>query len=103
MSTTERAPSPRRATTDEFDRWRAKAACRNDRGVPFYPPSHHERRPERRARELAAKEICSGCPVRTSCLEHALAHDERYGVWGGLTDAERRVLLEGPDRRRRSA
>jgi len=36
--------------------------------------------------------VCTGCPVRAQCLEHALAHDERYGVWGGTSERERRRL-----------
>lgn len=40
----------------------------------------------------AAKRVCDGCDVRGECLEYALAHDERFGVWGGLTEAERQHL-----------
>ena len=47
-----------------------------------------------------AKEICALCPVRTSCLEHALAVRERDGVWGGATERERRRLIR---QRRRTA
>ena len=36
--------------------------------------------------------MCAGCPVRAQCLEHALAHDERFGVWGGTSERERRRL-----------
>ena len=39
-----------------------------------------------------AKRICSGCEVRAECLEYALAHDERFGIWGGLSERERRRL-----------
>jgi hypothetical protein len=37
----------------------------------------------------AARAICAACPVRAACLAHALAHDEPWGMWGGLTTRER--------------
>jgi WhiB family redox-sensing transcriptional regulator len=40
-----------------------------------------------------AKKICRGCPIRLQCLEFALDNNERYGVWGGLTERERGSLL----------
>ena len=40
-----------------------------------------------------AKEICAGCPVREVCLDHALNRREKMGVWGGMTERERRLLL----------
>jgi len=48
--------------------------------------------PEKGGSTRAAKRVCTGCPVRAQCLEHALAHDERYGVWGGTSERERRRL-----------
>ena len=48
--------------------------------------------PEKGGSTRAAKAVCTGCPVRAQCLEHALAHDERYGVWGGTSERERRRL-----------
>lgn len=39
-----------------------------------------------------AKAVCSDCPVRLACLDYALAHRERHGVWGGLSERERRSL-----------
>ncbi|MEU4607611.1 WhiB family transcriptional regulator [Kribbella sp. NPDC023972] len=39
-----------------------------------------------------AKKICLGCDVRGECLEYALTNDERFGVWGGLSERERRKL-----------
>ena len=48
--------------------------------------------PEKGGSTRAAKRVCAGCPVRAQCLEHALAHDERYGVWGGTSERERRRL-----------
>jgi len=42
-----------------------------------------------------AKRVCADCPVREACLADALARDERYGIWGGLSVKERRKLLRG--------
>lgn len=39
-----------------------------------------------------AKMLCQQCPVLTSCLEHALQCNERYGIWGGMSPAERQSL-----------
>ncbi|EOM77933.1 WhiB family transcriptional regulator [Rhodococcus rhodnii] len=41
---------------------------------------------------IGAKRVCLGCPVRTECLDHALANDERFGIWGGLTALQRRRI-----------
>ena len=65
--------------------WRQRAACRGLDPEVFYPSSDED------AEE--AKAICGECPVRQLCLEHALAHRERDGVWGGLTERERRRLI----------
>lgn len=71
--------------------WQQHAACRGERAA-FYPPLQGESKSERQARERAAKAICEVCEVRSECLDHAIRHDERYGIWGGLTDSERRHL-----------
>jgi WhiB family redox-sensing transcriptional regulator len=49
---------------------------------------------ERELREGRAKAICAGCPVQPQCLDHALAIQEPHGIWGGLTENERRAVLE---------
>ncbi|MFN8037328.1 MAG: WhiB family transcriptional regulator [Acidimicrobiia bacterium] len=72
--------------------WRQLARCRGVDPEIFYPITDED------ADE--AKEICSICPVRETCLEHALLHREKHGVWGGLTERERRRILR---RRRRTA
>lgn len=73
--------------------WQLRASCK---GHPladdFYPPMQPERKHERRTRERRAKLVCATCPVNADCLQHALAVDERYGVWGGLTADERRAI-----------
>ncbi|MDA8291856.1 MAG: WhiB family transcriptional regulator [Actinomycetota bacterium] len=72
--------------------WRQRAACRGLDPEIFYPASDEE------AEE--AKAVCASCPVHQLCLEHALSHRERDGVWGGLTERERRRALR---QRRKSA
>ena len=72
--------------------WQLEAACRGEFAAAFYPPLRTEKKHERLARERAAKAICFSCPVRSDCLAHALLNDERHGIWGGMTDVERRQL-----------
>ncbi len=48
--------------------------------------------PERGATTREAKEVCRGCVARTDCLEYALANGEKFGIWGGLSERERRRL-----------
>jgi WhiB family redox-sensing transcriptional regulator len=48
--------------------------------------------PERGASTREAKEVCRGCVVRLDCLEYALANGEKFGIWGGLSERERRRL-----------
>jgi WhiB family transcriptional regulator, redox-sensing transcriptional regulator len=45
------------------------------------------------AAQNRAKTVCSGCPVRTECLAEALDNQIEWGVWGGMTERERRALL----------
>ncbi len=51
--------------------------------------------PEKGGSTRQAKQVCAACPVRAQCLEYALAHDECFGVWGGLSAWERRPLRRG--------
>lgn len=46
--------------------------------------------PERGASTREAKEVCRGCVVQEDCLEYALAHGEKFGIWGGMSERERR-------------
>jgi WhiB family redox-sensing transcriptional regulator len=48
--------------------------------------------PERGASTREAKEVCRGCVVRMDCLEYALDNGEKFGIWGGLSERERRRL-----------
>ena len=74
--------------------WRATGLCRGSNPLVFYPPSEDDTLAEE------AKMICSACAVRKPCLEFALTSREKHGVWGGLTERERRRVLR---QRRRSA
>ena len=47
----------------------------------------------RGAEQNKAKQLCAGCPVRTECLAEALDNQIEWGVWGGMTERERRALL----------
>ncbi|MGW6913783.1 WhiB family transcriptional regulator [Kitasatospora sp. NPDC054939] len=96
------APSPEQPPSlqpqsGEDDPWHTGAACRRDEVGLFFAPSK-EPTAARLSREEQAKRVCARCPVLLECREHALAQPEPYGVWGGLTAAERRVVLA---RRRR--
>jgi WhiB family transcriptional regulator, redox-sensing transcriptional regulator len=94
-------PVPRvTAREDEEGPWHSEAVCRRDEAGLFFAPSK-EPTAARLSREQAAKRVCSRCPVMVECREHALVLPEPYGVWGGLTAAERRVVLAR--RRRREA
>jgi WhiB family transcriptional regulator, redox-sensing transcriptional regulator len=71
------------------DSWWDGAACRTAEPELFFPISlvagasaHIER----------AKLVCASCPVRPQCLNYALNHRQEQGIWGGLTDEERRLL-----------
>ena len=72
--------------------WRRRAACRGVDPEVFYPVTDED--------AGTAKSICSTCPVREACLEHALSSREREGIWGGATERERRRILR---QRRKSA
>jgi WhiB family redox-sensing transcriptional regulator len=75
-------------------KWRSIGLCRGSETMVFYPPSDDDSLAEE------AKTICSMCAVRKPCLEFALRTREKHGVWGGLTERERRRVLR---QRRRTA
>ena len=65
-------------------RWRQQAACHGTDLNLFYP--------ERGESAGPARQVCARCPVRQPCLEYALSNRITYGIWGGLTERERRPL-----------
>lgn len=64
--------------------WREAAACRGMDASIFFPDSEEDAGP--------ARAICAACPVREECLDFALTSRQDEGVWGGLTETERRRL-----------
>lgn len=74
--------------------WQRRAACRGPQAVVFFPPTQAERKDERLDREEMAKSICETCPVRSDCLRYALDIREPHGIWGGLNESERKMLLQ---------
>jgi WhiB family redox-sensing transcriptional regulator len=75
--------------------WQPVALCRGNHSHLFFPPSTTERKDERERREVRAKSICRICPVKAQCLDYAMEIREPYGIWGGLTEAERRTQVAG--------
>nr|WP_255413820.1 WhiB family transcriptional regulator [Pseudonocardia sp. MH-G8] len=69
--------------------WRRQALCTGIDTAMFFP-TDDERLPQRHRRERVAKAICAACPVRRPCAAYALVHGELHGVWGGLSEADRR-------------
>lgn len=85
--------SSQRAGAGSEKLWQEKAACKGPQSAVFFPPSHLERKDEREARELRAKDICSGCPVQRPCLDYAIEIREPHGIWGGLNEVERKLVI----------
>ncbi len=64
--------------------WQDNALCAQTDPEAFFP--------EKGGSTREAKKVCRTCDVRAECLEYALEHDERFGIWGGLSERERRRL-----------
>ena len=64
--------------------WQERALCAQTDPEAFFP--------EKGGSTREAKRVCGSCEVRGECLEYALANDERFGIWGGLSERERRKL-----------
>lgn len=67
-----------------IDDWTSLAACRGSEPDELFVPGAAQNR---------AKAVCLGCPVRTECLADALDNRTEFGIWGGMTERERRALL----------
>ncbi|HVM41669.1 MAG TPA: WhiB family transcriptional regulator [Acidimicrobiia bacterium] len=75
--------------------WQAKANCLGVDPDLFFP--------ERGASTKEAKSVCRGCEVRLECLEYALQNGEKFGIWGGLSERERRRIRRQRALARRAA
>jgi len=64
--------------------WQDRALCAQTDPEAFFP--------EKGGSTREAKRVCRSCEVRSECLEYALEHDERFGIWGGMSERERRRL-----------
>ncbi len=64
--------------------WGERASCRSTNPDALFVQG---------ALQHAAKKVCHGCPVRTECLAEALDGRMEFGVWGGMTERERRAIL----------
>lgn len=80
--------------------WRDDAACRDHDPDLFFPIGSTGPAVEQADK---AKQVCAGCDVREQCLEYAIASNQDAGVWGGLTEDERRSLKRQRQRQRRLA
>jgi len=74
----------RPAEDDDPLAWQSDALCAQTDPEAFFP--------EKGGSTRDAKKICASCEVRNQCLEYALKNDERFGIWGGLSERERRKL-----------
>ncbi len=68
-------------------RWRELAACRGVHLEVFFP--------ERGESAGPARQVCAACPVRQPCLDYAITNRIADGIWGGLTERDRRALRSG--------
>ncbi|MFD8211512.1 WhiB family transcriptional regulator [Streptomyces sp. NPDC059695] len=67
------------------EHWMVSAVCRTAHADELFVEGQAQSR---------AKTLCTGCPVRAECLAHALDSRIEHGVWGGMTERERRALLK---------
>jgi len=64
--------------------WQGRALCAQTDPEAFFP--------EKGGSTREAKRVCAKCDVRQECLDYALDHDERFGIWGGMSERDRRRL-----------
>jgi len=73
-----------KTVSEEDKTWQKNGNCRGMNPDFFFP--------ERGASTKEAKAVCVGCPVKEQCLEYALRNSEKFGIWGGLSERERRRI-----------
>ena len=88
MAEISRLPQP---IADQWE-WQYEGSCRTMPSEMFFHPDG-EQGPRRRNRENAAKAVCASCPVIQQCRAHALAVQEPYGIWGGLSEDDRLAII----------
>lgn len=71
-------------TEPEEMSWQERSLCAQTDPEAFFP--------EKGGSTREAKRVCLSCEVQSDCLEYALENDERFGIWGGLSERERRRL-----------
>lgn len=74
-------------------KWSYQAACQHEPDPGFLAEKTNNAKKNKEL-ELRAKAICKECPVRIECLDHAMRMPERGGIWGGMNDGERDVLVK---------
>lgn len=72
---------------EEPQDWQDRALCAEADPESFFP--------EKGGSTREAKKVCRACEVRADCLEYALEHGEKFGIWGGLSERERRPIKRG--------
>jgi WhiB family redox-sensing transcriptional regulator len=92
--------SPQCWGLDDNDKWRDRAACADVDPDLFFPVGVTGPAVGQIA---AAKAVCATCAVQATCLEFAITTNQEYGVWGGTSEEERRVLRRAWRARRRLA
>jgi WhiB family redox-sensing transcriptional regulator len=88
-----RALTYQRQKIGAAESWWESGLCRGTDPLLFFPPED-DGRLKKQDREQAAVALCARCPVRLTCLDHALAVPEQFGVWGGTTEIQRRKMLD---------
>jgi WhiB family redox-sensing transcriptional regulator len=94
MADVRRLPGP---NADIWD-WQMQGLCRGVDSSFFFHPDG-ERGPARSQRESRAKAMCARCPVLEQCRAHALAVQEPYGIWGGMSESERESAVRTKNRK----
>lgn len=77
--------NPLRMPSREEVAWQDWGMCSQTSPDAFFP--------EKGQPNAAAKRVCASCPVQPECLEYAIVHEERYGVWGGTSERARRQMI----------
>lgn len=81
-------------------KWQDKGNC-NGKDVNMFFHDYNERGETKEERIQNAKAVCVGCPVQQECLDHAMSVPEHFGVWGGMSEDERRLLRRRIQRKAR--